>query len=74
MKMKTGHENEYRWADQEVHVCKINSNYKSSSYNTQLTTSCTSSKCQKFTRQVWLTDFYQPNHWLSCAYENKTTE
>lgn len=74
MKMNTGHENEYRWADQEVHVCKINSNYKSSSYNTQLTTSCTSSKCQKFTRQVWLTDFYQPKHWLSCAYENKTTE
>lgn len=67
------HENSNRQADQEVHVCKIQiTKGQVTLYN--LTTSCTSSKCQKFTRQVWLTDFYQHNHWASCAYENKTME
>lgn len=54
-------ENENKRTDQEVHVCKISSNYKRTGYNIQPTTSCTSSKCKKFTGQVWLPDFSQHN-------------
>lgn len=33
MKMKTDHDTENRGEDPEVHVCKINSNYKRIGYN-----------------------------------------